>query len=296
MMRVQLPRPPKRWPVLLLCLPAFVAIWGGWVGLGAMTGFGVINLLPGMVEDGGWATVNTAVTLPIGLETYAAYALHAALNTTRPGRLRTFSIISGVAALVLGGGGQLAYHVMESFGITTAPWPITATVATVPVAVLGAGAALAALMNREEHELEQLPAPALLEQPREIPAEELEQIVERWSKEQEQPQYVPSAEELELAEQMAALEQEQVEQRSARAPRAGKPEQEKAIAMMLAGQRQEAVDAGLMGNSTMRLYEKAARLLRNNPAEQIGPKLDGRSVRADLVEIIRAHMNLERAR
>lgn len=163
-----------------------------------------------------------------------------------------------------------------------------------PVAIDGLmiGCTMALLFTRT------LPTPALLEQPREMPAEELEQIVERWSKElgQEQPvPYEPSIEELQLAEWMAAQEQEQVG-RGARAPRASKPEQEKAITMMLAGQRQEAVDAGLMGNSTMRLYEKVARLLRNNPTEQIGPKLDGRSVRADLVEIIRAHANLERSR
>jgi hypothetical protein len=136
-----------------------------------------------------------------------------------------------------------------------------------------------------------IPAPAPAPE-RVLQDEEVEQIVERWSKELE---HAPTAEELALAEQMAALEQPQVEQR-ARAPRAGKPEQEKAITMMLAGQRQEAVDGGLMGNSTMRLYEKVARLLSNNPTEEIGPKLDGRSVNAGLVELIRAHANLERAR
>jgi len=248
-----------------------------------------------MVKNGGWATVNTAVTLPIGLETYAAYALHAALNTTRPGRLRNFAIVSGVVALVLGGGGQLAYHVMESFGITTAPWQITAIVATVPVAVLGAGAALAALMNREE-QLEQTKRPTpLLEQPRGMSDAELEQIVQRWSTQLEQAapvEHVPTAEELELAERMAAPEQEHVER--SRAPRAGRPEQEKAVSMMLDGRRQEAVDAGLMGNSTMRRYERVARLLRNNPMEQIDCAKE--KVQPALVELIFARANLERAR
>jgi hypothetical protein len=140
-----------------------------------------------------------------------------------------------------------------------------------------------------------VPAPQT-EQPH-MPAEELEQIVERWSMELEQPapEYVPTPEELELAERMAAPEQPPAE-RAPRAPRAGKPEQEKAVNMMLAGQRQEAVNAGLMSNSTMRTYEKVARLLSNNPAEEIGPKLDGRSVNAHLVELIRAYANLERAR
>src|SRR5690348_8620376 len=31
--------PVRSWPVLLLALPAFVAIWSGWVGLGGLTGF-----------------------------------------------------------------------------------------------------------------------------------------------------------------------------------------------------------------------------------------------------------------
>jgi hypothetical protein len=31
------------WPVMVLALPAFVAIWSGWVGLGGLTGFGVVH-------------------------------------------------------------------------------------------------------------------------------------------------------------------------------------------------------------------------------------------------------------
>jgi hypothetical protein len=154
------------------------------------------------------------------------------------------------------------------------------------------------------------PAP-LLEQPA-VSDEELEQIVERWTEKPEQ--LAPASGSFEeqasvlmtgiagqadafghvAAAAFAPVEQELT--KLVRAPRAGKPEQEKAVSMMLAGQRQEALDAGLMGASTMRLYEKVARLLRNNPTEEIGPKLDGRSVRADLVEIIRAHANLERSR
>ncbi|HEX5543039.1 MAG TPA: ABC transporter permease, partial [Micromonospora sp.] len=53
------PAPAKRpasWPVLLLALPAFVAVWSGWVGLGRLTGFGMVDLLPGIVAPGSWAT------------------------------------------------------------------------------------------------------------------------------------------------------------------------------------------------------------------------------------------------
>lgn len=42
--RVRKPRPPVRsWVLLLLAAPAFVAIWSGWVGLGGLTGFGVVH-------------------------------------------------------------------------------------------------------------------------------------------------------------------------------------------------------------------------------------------------------------
>lgn len=142
------PAPAKRvarWPLLLLAAPAFVAIWGGWVGLGQLAGFGVIQLLPGIWDE---LTINTAVTLPIGLETYAAYALHVALSGRAPTRTaQKFAQWSAVGALTLGAGGQVAYHLMTAAHLTAAPWGITAAVAVLPVAVLGMGAALAHLIH-----------------------------------------------------------------------------------------------------------------------------------------------------
>jgi hypothetical protein len=44
--------------------------------------------------------------------------------------------------------GQIAYHLMSAAEWTAAPWPITAVVACIPVAVLGMGAALAHLMHQ----------------------------------------------------------------------------------------------------------------------------------------------------
>ncbi len=142
-------RSMRTWPVLLLTLPAFTAIWGGWVGLGEKTGFGMINLLPGMVDDGKWSTLNTAITLPIGLETYAAFALHTFMNATKQGTLRKFAGWSALASLLLGGGGQVAYHVMESLGWERAPLWVTAIVGSLPVLVLGLGTVLASLIRRE---------------------------------------------------------------------------------------------------------------------------------------------------
>lgn len=146
-------RPVRSWPVLLLALPAFVAIWGGWVGLGELTGFGEINLLPGIVGDGGWATINSAITLPIGVETYAAYALRAWLSGNRvPVRARRFAKYSAIGSLSLGFLGQVAYHQMVAARMTVAPWWITTLVSGLPVAVLGMGAALAHLLHADGSE------------------------------------------------------------------------------------------------------------------------------------------------
>ncbi|MGZ3141894.1 hypothetical protein ACVDFE_07825 [Lentzea chajnantorensis] len=141
---------PRAWPVLLLALPAFVAIWGGWVGLGELTGFGPVNLLPGIGD--GW-TINTAITLPIGVEAYAAYALRVWLSGIAPTRTgRLFAMWSAIGSLGLGMAGQVAYHLMDEAGMTAAPWWITAFVSSLPVVVLGCGAALAHLLAAEPHE------------------------------------------------------------------------------------------------------------------------------------------------
>jgi hypothetical protein len=137
-------RPVRSWPVLLLALPAFVAVWSGWVGLGTLTGFGVVHPLPG-IADG--FTINSAITLPIGVETYAAFALRVWLSGQVPATARQFAKWSALAALVLGALGQVAYHLLEAAGVTRAPWQITTVVACLPVAVLGMGAALAHLVH-----------------------------------------------------------------------------------------------------------------------------------------------------
>ncbi|WP_326549927.1 ABC transporter permease [Micromonospora sp. NBC_01813] len=132
-------RPHRSWPVLLLALPAFVAIWSGWVGLGELTGFGVVHPLPGIWDE---LALNTAITLPIGVEAYAAIALRTWLSPNVPDRARRFAKWSAIGSLLLGAAGQVAYHLMESAGITVAPWWITTLVSCLPVAVLGMGAAL----------------------------------------------------------------------------------------------------------------------------------------------------------
>ncbi len=147
---VEMPPPPKTarrpvgWPVLLLALPAFVAIWSGWVSLGELSGFGLVHPLPGIADQ---LTINTAITLPIGVETYAAYALWVWLSGRAPHAARKFARASAIGSLIFGAAGQVTYHLMAAAGMTSAPWLITAAVACLPVAVLGMGAALAHLLH-----------------------------------------------------------------------------------------------------------------------------------------------------
>jgi len=135
----------RRW-LVPIAIPATVAIWSGWVGLGGMTGFGVVKPLPG-IWDG--LTVNTAITLPIGVEAYAAYALSVATSGREmPAAARRFAAWSAGAALVLGAVGQVAYHLLAAHGATRAPWVVTVIVSCLPVAVLGAASYLYHLTAR----------------------------------------------------------------------------------------------------------------------------------------------------
>ena len=135
------------WPLVLIAAPAAVAIWSGWVGLGGMCGFGPVNLLPGI---GGGFTVNTAITLPVGVEAYAALAIGAWMAHGTPGRARRFARWSALGALAYGMAGQVAYHLLAARGVTMAPWPIVVLVSCMPVIVLGFAAALTHLLRSED--------------------------------------------------------------------------------------------------------------------------------------------------
>jgi hypothetical protein len=138
------------WALLLIAAGAFVAIWGGWVGLGKLTGFGEIALLPG-IADG--FTIDSAITLPLGVEAYAAFALRVWLSSrTRSAKAKRFAKWSTIGALTLGAAGQVAYHLMTSAGITVAPWQITTFVSCLPVVVLGCAAALTHLLHDNDAE------------------------------------------------------------------------------------------------------------------------------------------------
>src|SRR5579875_984814 len=113
-----------------------------------MTGFGEIRPLPGIWDA---LHINTAVTLPVGVEAYAAFALRAWLTASPAvsGPTRRFARWSAIAALILGMAGQVAYHLLAQAGITRAPWEITTLVSCLPVLVLGMGTALAHLLRAD---------------------------------------------------------------------------------------------------------------------------------------------------
>lgn len=136
-----------RWPLLIIALGAFVSIWSGWVGLGRMAGFGPVVLLPGIADS--WV-INSAITLPLGVEAYAAFAMWTWLAPAAAevsDRARRFACRSSVAALSLGVFGQATYHLLVTAGVQIAPWPVVVFVSCLPVLVLGAGAALAHLIH-----------------------------------------------------------------------------------------------------------------------------------------------------
>jgi len=138
-------RKPRTWPLWLLALPAFVAVWSGWVGMGKLCGFGAVQPLPGIWDS---LTLDTSITLPIGMEAYAAYAIKVWLSGEGSPAAVAFARRSTIAALTVGALGQVIYHLLTAAGVDHAPWPITAAAATLPVGVLGMGATLAHLVQQ----------------------------------------------------------------------------------------------------------------------------------------------------
>ena len=132
-----------RWPLLLIALPAATAIWSGWVGLGALCGFGPVQLLPGITD---W-TLNTAITLPVGAEAYAIYALHAYISPGTPERAKRFAFWSSLGAGLYGITGQVTFHLLTSAGRAEAPPPVVVFVSCMPVAVVMLAAVLTHLLN-----------------------------------------------------------------------------------------------------------------------------------------------------
>jgi hypothetical protein len=142
----------RRWPLFLIAAPAAVAIWSGWVGLGSMCGFGIVHPLPGIASA---FRLDTAITLPVGVEAYGAYALGAWLSLGAEHPARTFAKRSAIGSLLLGMLGQVAYHLLVAAHQHRAPWPIVVLVSCLPVCTLGFGAALTHLLRAAVPAVEQ---------------------------------------------------------------------------------------------------------------------------------------------
>jgi hypothetical protein len=141
-------RTVRSWPLLVLAAPAAAEVWSGWVGIAQKTGFGLVSPLPGI-----WPALHldTTITLPVGVEAYAAYALRAWLATEHAvsARTRRFARWSAICSFALGMAGQVACHLLAQAGVTRAPWPITTIVSCLPVLVLGMGTALAHMLRAD---------------------------------------------------------------------------------------------------------------------------------------------------
>jgi hypothetical protein len=100
-------RAVRSWPLLVLAAPATAEVWSGWVGIAQKTGFGLVRPLPGI-----WPALHleTAITLPIGVEAYAAYALRAwlARDPAISARTPRFAKWSAIFSFALGMAGQVA--------------------------------------------------------------------------------------------------------------------------------------------------------------------------------------------
>ncbi|GAA1821452.1 hypothetical protein [Agromyces neolithicus] len=129
----------SRWPLFPLYIGAYVAIWGGWVSLGRMSGFGPTEMLPGILP---W-TLDLSIVLPLGLEAYAAFSLGVWLTRKRIApSARRFARWSSLAGLGLGIAGQVTYHALVGLGYEVAPLWVVMVVAAVPVLTLAAASTL----------------------------------------------------------------------------------------------------------------------------------------------------------
>ena len=141
-------RTVRSWPLLVLAAPAAAEVWSGWVGIAQKTGFGLVSPLPGILPS---LHLDTSITLPVGVEAYAAYALRAWLagGHSISDRTRRFAKWSAICSMALGMAGQVAYHLLAQADAARAPWPVTTIVSCLPVLVLAMGTALAHMLRAD---------------------------------------------------------------------------------------------------------------------------------------------------
>jgi hypothetical protein len=141
-------RTVRSWPLLVLAAPAAAEVWSGWVGIAQKTGLGLVFPLPGILPS---LHLDTSITLPVGVEAYAGYALRAWLADAHAisGRTRRFAKWSAICSFALAMAGQVAYHLLAQAGTARAPWPVTTIVSCLPVLVLAMGTTLAHMLRAD---------------------------------------------------------------------------------------------------------------------------------------------------
>ncbi len=140
----------RSWPLLVLALPAAVAVWSGWVGIGQLTGFGQVHPLPGIWDSFPSGHRGNPAGRRGGLRRLRPRAWLASSEAVS-GRIRRFARWSAIGSLLLGMAGQVAYHLLAQVRATHAPWGITTAVSCLPVLVLGMGVALAHMLRADSH-------------------------------------------------------------------------------------------------------------------------------------------------
>src|SRR5262245_32613802 len=108
-----------------------------------MCGFGLVQPLPGIAP---WH-LNTAITLPVGVESYAAFALGAWLTPAVAEGARRFAKWSALGAIGLGMTGQVAYHLLTSAHAVKAPVVVVVLVSCMPVVTFGMAVWLAHMLR-----------------------------------------------------------------------------------------------------------------------------------------------------
>jgi hypothetical protein len=110
----------------------------------------MVSPLPGI-----WPSLHldTTITLPVGVEAYAVYALRAwlAREDWISARTRRFARWSAICSFALGMAGQVAYHLLAQAGAARVQWPVTTLVSCLPVLVLAMGTALAHMLRADAH-------------------------------------------------------------------------------------------------------------------------------------------------
>jgi hypothetical protein len=162
----------KKVSLLGVAAPMLVSTWSGWVGLGTMCGFGIIQPFPGISGF----ELDTRITLPMGSEFYMIIGMSYAISRGTTRTARRFAAWSTGFALVQSLAAQVAYHYMHSQGVDDAPWGVIVAVSASLVLTLASAMMLYHLSSEPEVVVEDVtlveepPAPVEAhEEPQEAP-------------------------------------------------------------------------------------------------------------------------------